>query len=180
MKTKIILTVTCLLLFAATGVAKTDYTTNIIPEMTGNTEPAGVASSSGANPAAAWKAFDHKLSGAETDNGWMPGPVPQWLQYQFNDGPKRVAKYKIRGCPAARTMAPRTWTFQGSNNGTDWAVLDAQADISFANSESKEFVVITPGDYSYYKINFTEKAASDEPSLMIDGFEMYEAAGPAN
>lgn len=101
--------------------------TSIVPVMTSNTAPSGVASASAVDSDyfAAWKAFDG--SGV----GWlMPYNVSSgWLEYVLPDGQTRhLVSYTIKPrVNDAEISAPRDWSIQGSNDGTTWDVLDTRA-----------------------------------------------------
>lgn len=61
------------------------------------------------------------------------------------------------------TRAPKTWTFEGSNNGTDWTTLDSQADITtWAEYTFKDYSFSNATAYRYYRLNCTANNGSTE------------------
>jgi len=132
-----------------------DYTENLIPTMTSNTTPSGVVSAStiAGSSNDAWKAFDGITSSGQ---GWRTasGILVGWIQYKFND-PKKIRKYIITGDSNA-PCSPKSWTFEGSNDGSSWAVLDTQNNIiNWSNYESREFVISNSMGYLHYRLNIT-------------------------
>lgn len=130
--------------------------TSSVPFMTANDAPSGTASASseyGSSPA--WKAFDAAISGWLTNGGGAPG----WLQYQFTTA-KTILSYSIIGW-SNDTYPDRlitAWTLQGSNNGSDFTVLDTRTKlwrIGFVAWQPQLFTVATPGSYAYYRLNIT-------------------------
>lgn len=172
MKIKLLLFVVGLVFFFSAKIASADYTANIIPEMNGDYSSVsgayGVAFSN-ENLGTAWKAFDHIL----VDSLWTSS-LPAWLQFEFGNDVRKVAKYKITGSSSASTMAPSAWEFQGTSNGTDWVTIDTQTGVAFADSETKEFIVATPAYYKAYKIVITEAALGSSANTVIEELEMYE------
>ena len=134
------------------------HTDNIIPTMTSNSAPSGVASVSGeySSGYAAWRAFDH----VNGPIGWCVNEPTGYLRYQFPT-PRIVTRYAVttRNTAPAGNMPPRTWTFQGSNDGVEWTTLDAQTDIiDWANleGERKVFDLVNTTTYAYYQLYITE------------------------
>lgn len=133
-------------------------TTNLVPVMTSNTAPSGVASSSGDySTSKAFNAFDGYTAQGQANPAmwtWQSDAVACWLQYQFAAA-QTVAFYKMFAYGAA--YAPRDWVFQGSNDGSTWVTLDTQADVSWSSqSESKIYAVSTPAAYTYYRITVSD------------------------
>lgn len=139
-------------------------TADIVPTMTSNTAPSGTASASSVSGAGgeAWRVFDKS-----TSNGWVSASppsvgTPQWVQYQATSA-KTVTEYSIIGLNtaiatpnsfiAART--PRDWTFRGSNDGTSWTTIDTQTGHTWTNLQKKNFIISSPGAYSYYRVEIT-------------------------
>jgi hypothetical protein len=132
------------------------YTANQIPTMTSANTPSGVVTASNENSASgwnAWKAFDHVInvsSGWETQNG----VTAAWIAYQFAAA-KTIGRYRIFPYSGA-TGDPKDWTFEGSNNGADWDVLDTQANIgSWVAGTAKQFNIANPASYLHYRLNVT-------------------------
>jgi hypothetical protein len=136
---------------------------NVVPTMTSNTVPFGVASASTIYSATfdAWKAFD-KIHTDGNDNCWHSQEAvayPHWLQYQFSTA-KTITSYTI----VARTtydVAPSTWTFLGSNTGAfagEETVLDTQTGLDIAMGEIRIFSFVNTTAYTYYRINMTSGA----------------------
>jgi hypothetical protein len=123
-----------------------------IPQMTSNTTPSGVAAASSVQSGfAAWQAFDRN-----TGNPWttLTGVNTGWLSYQFPTG--RIIKRYGFFSWSLNTFNPRTWTFEGSNNGSSWTILDTQTNFVTGVSTFYSFDISSnTTSYTYYRINVT-------------------------
>ena len=133
-----------------------------VPFMTSDTAPSGVCSASSTyGTAPAWHAF------AAAQNGWITngGGAPGWIQYQFTSA-KTILSYSIVGW-SVDTYPGRlitAWTLQGSNNGTNFTVLDTRTKLwrtGWVPWQPQLFLVTTPGSYSYYRLNITANYGGD-------------------
>lgn len=100
------------------------------------------------------------------NTGWhYTGAFPSWLQYQFTE-PKKIAKYTITSRYLHNSQVPRDWTFQGSNNESDWDVLDTHVDDHglWDGVYKVEFPITNSTSYEYYRIVITRDNGT--PSLM--------------
>ena len=122
------------------------YTGNLIPTMTSNTAPYGIASASTENTSA-WMAMDKSNSTYwSTTTG---GVTPCNLNYLFIL-PQIIDSYSITASTTTNT-APHDWKFQGKNAGT-WTDLDTQAHISFTSNEKKTYTFVNTTAYQEYRI----------------------------
>ncbi|WP_379151183.1 discoidin domain-containing protein [Paenibacillus sp. sgz5001063] len=142
--------------------------------MTSNAAPSGVANASTQydSNSPAWKAFD-KLNGS-TDY-WCAKSSTGWLSYEFNAA-KVITKYTISpiGLNGYVNRMPKNWTFEGSNNGVDWTVLDTKTDVSsWQDGTIKEFLINNTSSYLKYKINVS--SINGGSYLSIGEMEMMES-----
>jgi hypothetical protein len=154
---------------------------NLIPVMTSNTAPSGVASAnddfSGANPA--WMAFD-----GDDATYWYGYPTINsgWIQYQFVS-PVIVQSIKILGFAASQVgYYPADWTFEGSNDGSNWDILDTRTGMGTDDDDQlHEYSFVNSTQYLYYKLNITAVNLSFRAPV-IKTLEMYgqpgEGGGP--
>jgi len=130
------------------GVAMaTEYTDDLIPDMTSNNYPSGYASSTGQEAHYyAYLAFDDSVgSFHETDNR------TGWLAYEFSSL-KKICKYTLL-VSNYFDRAPKNWTFEGWN-GSAWVILDTQSNVTDWNTQNKkEFVFNNDTSYIKYQIN---------------------------
>jgi len=101
------------------------------------------------------KAFNKTLTNATDCWHSASGTyLPQWLAIQF-PSPTKVQTYSI----TARTTTgaiPRTWQFQGSNDGSTWTTLDTVTnDTTLTASATRTYTVDTPALYLYYRVYIT-------------------------
>ncbi|SHN71825.1 F5/8 type C domain-containing protein [Paenibacillus sp. ov031] len=128
----------------------------LTPTMTSNTAPYGVASASSEinNNRLAFQAFDK----ANGNKFWQANARQGWIQYRFSEG-RVVTKYIITGVDTAQLTAqvnPKSWTFEGSNDGTRWEVLDNRVDETLNSSlEKKTYVINNKQSYICYRLNIT-------------------------
>ncbi|MGY5342922.1 discoidin domain-containing protein [Paenibacillus glucanolyticus] len=132
---------------------------NLIPAMTSDTTPQGVASTSsvmGSN--VAYKAFDNLFTG----NGWIADSgnlTDQWLAYQFVK-PTILNKYTIT-VTYEKSTAPKDWFLQGSNDGLNWDVLDTRTgQIDWIISTKREYGFPNNQPYRIYRIFVTSNNGS--------------------
>jgi hypothetical protein len=140
-----------------------------IPQMTSNTTPSGAAAAStvaGAN--AAWLAFDRNTGTAWNAASGQVG----WLSYQFPTG--RIIKRYGFFSFSNNINNPRTWTFEGSNNGSTWTTLDTQTNFVTGVSTFFSFdISANTTSYTYYRINVTA-VQNVGSTLAIPELEMSE------
>lgn len=139
---------------------------NIIPIMTSNSTPSGVASASGefSRDNAAWKAFD-----GDIETRWANSDRnAAWVAYEFEEK-KTIGKYAIQ-CFAQKSI---DWTFDAFDETTNmWITLHSVRDAIWSTDlEKKSFIINNKKAFKKYRI-YTTKTESYGPS--ISTFEMME------
>ena len=99
--------------------------------------------------------------------GWLTIELPQ---------PTIITQYSeaMPGTYASSTVfqAPSSWTFQGSNDGTNWTVLDTQVGVTgWELSTTRYFPINNTQAFSYYQFNLTQNNGNAYTSLF--GMQLY-------
>lgn len=132
-----------------------------VPKMTSNTAPNGLAFSSTSHPSyLPYMAFDR----VDNSYGWLSvsGTTIGHIGYEFTES-KKIVKYAVRssnGVAQLETLA-KDWTFEGSNDGFVWHILDKQINqVSATVSTDKEYVISNTKYYKMYRLNITANSGS--------------------
>ena len=109
---------------------------------------------------------------------WIATNVPpMYVVYKFNNPSVVNAISVFNGNNNVEGTAydsagrsPKNWTFEGSNDGANWTVLDTQSgETDWSDSgEERYYEFENTGAYSYYKFNCTELNGSEW------GLQLYE------
>ncbi len=134
-----------------------DSATPIIPMV--NVAFGGTASSS--TIGAPWyEAADQAFNG-NSSSKWYNGNASNrgptgWLRYDFGAGnAQTVKRYTVISGDVAN-RDPKTWTFQGSNDGSTWTTLDTQSNQAFVNRHhANTYNIGNTTAYRYYQLNVT-------------------------
>lgn len=149
---------------------------DLIPKMTSNTAPSGVASANRTwSTYSPWKA----MNDTQVDQSDM------WLDYPFVSGdylkfafpsPVIPLGYSITTRAGSMTpYAPKAWTCEWSADDAAWDTLDTQSGITdwaALNNEKKIFVFPNATEYNYVRLVFTESNYASY--LAIGEFEVYD------
>jgi hypothetical protein len=112
-----------------------------------------------------WYAFDQNLSNPYGwavmigGNSYVPGNAfqhPMWITYDFGSS-KIIDKYAFY-TKMLNTALPKDWTLWGSNDNSNWTLLDSQIDVTPPLSTgvwTDYFTFDNRSAYRYYKINVT-------------------------
>ncbi|MDH6671980.1 hypothetical protein M2277_002642 [Paenibacillus sp. LBL] len=125
---------------------------NLISPLTNLAASTGIVTSSN-SALSRWEAFN----GNKTDNGWLINlrnePKTQWLSYKFLT-PIVINKYTISYAFASTTdAAPKSWTFEGSNDANNWVVLDTRTyETNWSQYSTRGYVFYNKTAYLYYRI----------------------------
>lgn len=144
--------------------------TDSIPVMTSATTPSGEVSSSseygGSTGYANWKAFDNSATG-----GWIPqqNDNPPWLQYKFPQ-PMCIERLTTKGCNGTTSVVWSTELW-GSNDGTDWTVIDTNVKVTWGNT-TKTYQVSNNSFYLYYRLVITATTSGWTPGVGMN-LQMY-------
>lgn len=124
-----------------------------------------------------------------TTTKWLTGFTPTgWIQFQFPDNQAyTITRYSIASANDAPERDPRNWTLFGSNDGTNWNVVDRQVDQSWsARFLRREFACSDPNAYRYYQLYITlnNGAANltgfSEMELLEDVYLAHTPSPPTN
>lgn len=149
-------------------------TTNIIPEMTSNTAPSGVARASSVYTSAyePWQAFNS----TDTDLYWNAITNTGWIEYQFSEK-MIVDKYSLKARQAIEynDAMPKAWTFEGFD-GAAWVVLDTRsAQTAWGINEVRTFLFANTTAYSKYRLNVSVNNGYNR--LQLEQLGMYYGGG---
>ncbi|MCG7406373.1 discoidin domain-containing protein [Paenibacillus sp. ACRRX] len=156
----------------------TSNSPNLIPIMTSNVSPSGSASASSiANSSHdAWKAFSYFIHTSKYQECWeSSGRIPSWLCYEFQTA-ITVDSYSVQTIDSIADLnrSPRTWAFEGSNDGVSWIVLDKQHNqINWKQNETRYYTNLTSQQkFKKYRINITDNNGGDH--MLVRRLEMYQ------
>jgi hypothetical protein len=108
--------------------------------------------------------------------GATPGfgdDFPVTLDFRFDGGRQwRVTTYEIMQRMRDPThpiyiddeynkRAPRSWQFEGSNDGWNWVVLDQRQKETFVQGIANTYSFTNAASYNRYRLNITENAWDD-------------------
>jgi hypothetical protein len=117
-------------------------------------------------------AFDDTIGGY-TSASWEADANDKkgWVGQDF--GTQKIIKvYSISACTDYPGNSPIDWTFEGSNDITNWDVLDIQTGHSWVSGETKYFFIDNIQGYRYYRINVTNCGGTRY--VIISEIEMSE------
>lgn len=150
---------------------------NIIPAMTSNTTPSGVASASSiySEASPAWRAFDKNV-----DLPWITadGVKKGWLSYEFTSS-KVINAYAITA-PSDASVAkqsPKDWTFEAFDSKLEeWVVLDTcMNQTGWTNKLKRMYLINNIKAYEKYRINITNNNGAT--ITYIGELEMFDVSG---
>jgi hypothetical protein len=148
---------------------------SIIPNMTSNTTPIGVGQAfADQNNANAWLSF-RKPETMPNTVGWAANSRPAAIGFLY-DTSKIIKRYAWRQ-NTDTNKRPRDWTFQGSNDGVTWFVLDTVTGSSVTTYYSTVLPNTTP--YTYHRINVSVTNGSNQAPT-FDYIDMTESSSLAN
>ncbi len=157
---------------------------NLIPYMTSNSSPSGVASASSSYSSSyyPWKSLDYEPQGVWT--GWISTPTGtftgQWLSYEF-DEPITIMAYRIEPQSGNNPdRSPNNWVLQGWNE-SQWETLDTRSNYTISNwleETSRKFTVQYPKTFNKFRLYVNQVNGSD--AISIRKFEIYSKGNNSN
>ncbi|MBD5785942.1 GH92 family glycosyl hydrolase [Cellulosimicrobium terreum] len=96
------------------------------------------------------------LADGSAGTKWLAFATTGWVRYQFAE-PVAITAYAMTSGGDAAGRDPKTWTVEGSNDGSTWAPVDQRTDEDFAG-RGQQNVYELDGEseaYTYYRLNIT-------------------------
>lgn len=128
--------------------------------MTSNTAPSPYVASASTYYPGAFLAFRPFDGGVGTDQYWLANGNTGWVKLDIGEGNQSLLdNYSIRvNTIPEPTRAPKAWTMEGSNNDSDWDVLDTVTNqTAWSSGETRNFSCdVIAGYYRYFRLNITE------------------------
>lgn len=95
-------------------------------------------------------AHDGSLTNPWITNGTQSG----WLTYQLSTAWVATGYDIWGGAAGASTRDPKSWTFEGSNDGSSWTVLDTRTNQAWSQpSTLNKYTFANTTAYLYYRLN---------------------------
>ena len=88
---------------------------------------------------------------------------PLWVVYDFGSE-RPVNRYRLYAATpvaAANGGYPKEWTFEGSNDNSDWTVLDSRTDETLSNGNWYDYDFQNDAAYRYYRLKVTKGSRWD-------------------
>lgn len=151
------------------------------PKMTSNTAPFGVAAASSQFDTnnQPFGAFERSTTSTAANTRWLSAnlTLTGWLRYDFGAGNSKVINYyslAAAGAQASLNRAPKTWTFEGSNDAVSWTVIDTKTNQPAWTSvgETRTYQTSNTTDYRYYRVNITANQGATD-FVAVAEFGLY-------
>lgn len=95
------------------------------------------------------------LNDVDPGSKWLAFTSTGWVQYRL-DTPTAVVAYALTSGNDEPGRDPKSWTLQGSDDGTTWTPVDTQTDEMFADrAQTRRYAVANPTPYLYYRLDVT-------------------------
>jgi hypothetical protein len=107
-----------------------------------------------------WNLFDGSSSEYNTARNGSDTPK-RYFQYSFAGGLKSyIGGYTFTGA-GSRDYSIGGWELSGSNDGTNFTLLDTQVVSWQSGGQTKSFTLASPANYSTYRWTLTPDGTSD-------------------
>lgn len=114
----------------------------------------------------------------DNDNAtrWCSNISTGWIRYQFSS-PVDIIEYTIRAHTADNASAPRDWTFEYSDDGTNWTVAETRTGYrAWVVSETRTMRLLVPGNTRIWRLDVSaNNGASD--GVQIAEVQYHETVG---
>lgn len=156
------------------------FDTNAVPQMAATTNGGVTISDNGSVDAAhmGWKAFDRSGLG---DYFYSNSATNAILTIDFGAGnAKNLKRYTLKPYETSgiRQHDPKAWTFEGSDDGQAWTILDTRTGNSFvSHTEKKTFDFWSDTAYRFYRLKITETFGG--ASAIVSEMEVFSPTTPA-
>lgn len=120
-----------------------------------------------------FRAFDTTIN--EFLSSPSGSPASSWLRINFNWAIVIRAIAITAGSNAS--ICPKSWTWEGSNDGSAWTVIDTQTNVAnWTNTERRYYTFQNGTAYLYYRINVTnvENTSFGTGYTAIDLLQLYD------
>lgn len=102
------------------------------------------------------------------DTKWTINTMAGYVQYRYYMA-ITMHRYTLTVPAGNPNNNPDDWTLQGSNNGSSWTTIDTvTANVWSDDYETQEFVIDTPGSYSYYRLDITGNVGTTSNTQLAD------------
>ena len=89
---------------------------------------------------------------------WLVFESTGWVEMELSE-PVAVVHYALTSANDAEGRDPKDWTLSGSNNGSDWTVLDTRTDQDFPDRFlQKEYQFANTTAYTHYRLDIIENS----------------------
>jgi len=101
-----------------------------------------------------WSETKDKLTDGILTNKWGVTAATAWIEFAYGVATIKNM-YSLTSAPDGPSRDFKTWTVEGSNNGTSWTVLDTRTNQPAwaLRSTTLDFYFTNTTAYSYYRIN---------------------------
>ncbi|WP_245812371.1 ThuA domain-containing protein [Actinophytocola xinjiangensis] len=114
-----------------------------------------------------------KLTDNKSNTKWLAFARTAWINYRL-DAAQVVNKYSLTSANDFEGRDPKSWTLQGSADGTNWTDLDTQTNQDFPERfQAREFEIPNTTAYPQYRLNIT--ANDGEPATQLADWGLYTA-----
>lgn len=145
----------------------TIFISNIVPVMTSSISTVcSISQSSQYNIYGGWKAFDginKPLDIWDCGEGIYSG----WLRIDFIESTIINSYYLYcQNYSSYQNRAPKNWTFEASNDGDNWVILDTQTNqTNWILGVAKQYIFKNNTPYNKYRINITSDNGANRLSI---------------
>lgn len=85
-----------------------------------------------------------------------------------------VTSFSVQAHTTFTTRAPRTFTLEGSNNGSSWGTISNAITTTWAASEEiQTFPVVSPSSFGWYRLNVTDVVNAANDLVEIKRIRLY-------
>jgi predicted alpha-1,2-mannosidase len=122
--------------------------------------------------------YEGKAQAFDGDKGtkWLTFATTGWVQAQLKQ-PQTVTDYALTSGNDEPTRDPKDWELLGSNDGTNWDVVDARTGQVFGRrGETRAFTVTEPKAYLHYRFNVVANGGA--PIVQLAEVELADPAVP--
>lgn len=153
---------------------------NIVPQMTSNTSGGAVASASSIYGGTGGEYAPYTNNRYATA-GWITNASQTgWTRIQL-PAAQKVYCYSVVGWSVDTwsNRCPKSWTFEGSNDGSTWTTLDTRTNVDqniWIRWVERFFPISSPNSYLYYRLNVT--ANYGDAYMGVSQVVLYGEANP--